>query len=59
MEEKISPVTPEQKIVATADEWRDRDKVAISDKGDTGKQRAEYRARQKLRKALDEKRGQS
>lgn len=46
--------TPEQKIVTTAKEWRECDKAAFIDKKNDKKQRAEYRARQKLRKVIDD-----
>lgn len=59
MEEKISRVTPEQKIVTTAQVWRRHDRVAINNKQDDAKQRAEYRARMDLRKVIDEVGGQS
>lgn len=59
MEQKNSRVTPEQKIVSTAQDWRRRDRVAVKNKGDDAKQRAEYRARQDLRKVIDEAGGHS
>ena len=46
--------TPDQRIASTAKVWRQRDQVAIADKGDVNKQRAEFMARQQLRKTIDE-----
>lgn len=50
--------TPDHKIVTTAIEWRQCDKAASFDKQDDTKQRAEYRARQELRKVIDDAGGQ-
>jgi hypothetical protein len=46
--------TPDQRIASTAKVWRQRDQVAIADKTDQDKQRAEYHARKELRKVVDE-----
>ena len=46
--------TPDQKIASTAKVWRQRDEVAIADKQDSDKQRAEYAARKDLRKVIDD-----
>lgn len=54
MEKKSSRGTPEQKIANTAKAWRQRDQVAIANKQDSDKQRAEYAARKDLRKVIDE-----
>lgn len=51
--EEVTKATPEQKLVHTAKEWRELDKVAIRDKASRAKQKAEYRARQQLRDAVD------
>ena len=59
MEEKIIGTTPEQQIVKTALVWRRHDQVAIANKQDRDKQRAEYRARKNLRKVIDEVGGHS
>jgi hypothetical protein len=42
------------KIGTAARIWRAIDKEAIADKADKAKRQAEYRARQNLRKAVDE-----
>jgi hypothetical protein len=52
--EKSNKGTPEQKIASTAKAWRQRDQVAIANKQDVDKQRAEYAARKDLRKVIDE-----
>lgn len=54
MEKNSSRGTPEQKIASTARAWRHRDQVAIADKQDVVKQRAEYASRKDLRKVIDE-----
>jgi hypothetical protein len=54
MEKQSSRGTPEQKIASTAKAWRQRDQVAIANKQDPAKQRAEYAARKDLRKVIDE-----
>lgn len=46
--------TPDDKIASTAKAWRRHDRVAIADKRDDKKQRAEYAARKNLRKIIDE-----
>lgn len=46
--------TPDEKIVSTAKAWRHRERVAIANKQDSDKQRAEYAARKDLRKVIDE-----
>lgn len=46
--------TPDEKIASKAKVWRQRDRVAIANKQDSDKQRAEYAARKDLRKAIDE-----
>lgn len=51
---RITPATPDEKIVYQAEAWRRVDKDAIADKHDLNKQRAEYFARQQLRKVIDE-----
>lgn len=54
MDQKIIGKTPDQKIATTARVWRRHDQVAIANKQDRDKQRAEYRARRDLRKVVDE-----
>jgi hypothetical protein len=54
MEKKSSRGTPDEKIASTAKAWRQRDQVAIANKQDSEKQRAEYAARKDLRKVIDE-----
>jgi hypothetical protein len=55
MSEQIRPATTEEKIAYHARHiWRPADKEAIADKGNPEKQRAEYWARQQLRKVCDE-----
>lgn len=54
MQQESNKGTPDQRIASTAKVWRKRDQVAIADKSDQDKQRAEYRARQALRKVVDE-----
>jgi hypothetical protein len=46
--------TQDQRIASTAKVWRQRDQIAIANKADVNKQRAEFRARQDLRKVVDE-----
>lgn len=59
MEQKINRVPPERKIANTAKVWRRHDAVAIANKQDPDKQRAEWRARQHLRKVIDDVGGHS
>lgn len=59
MEKKINRVLARRKIATTAKVWRRHDEVAIADKRDPDKQRAEYRARQHLRKVIDDAGGHS
>lgn len=54
MNQPITPAAPDEKIVHHAHAWRRFEKDAIANKQDRDKQRAEYRARQDLRKAIDE-----
>lgn len=54
MEKKSSRGTPDEKIASHAKVWRQRDQVAIANKQDSDKQRAEYAARKDLRKVIDE-----
>lgn len=54
MEEQANkPTQDQQHICRQAVIWRQADKAAIANKGDVDKQRAEYRARQDLRRAVD------
>lgn len=46
--------TPEKKIADQARTWRTFDQAAIADKSDVQKQRQEYRARQHLRRVIDD-----
>lgn len=46
--------TPDERIAHQARTWRQIDQAAIADKQDQDKQRAEYRARQKLRRVIDD-----
>jgi hypothetical protein len=54
MNQRITPATPDEKIVHQAKAWRCVDKDAIGDKQDRRKQQAEWHERQKLRKVIDE-----
>lgn len=54
MNQPVTPAAPDEKIVHYAQAWRRVDKDAIAHKRDREKERAEYRARQNLRKAIDE-----
>jgi hypothetical protein len=54
MHQESKKGTPDQRIASTAKVWRFRDQVAIADKRDVNKQRAEFAARQDLRKVIDQ-----
>jgi len=54
MQEESKKGTPDQRIASTAKVWRQRDQVAIADKSDVKKQRAEFAARQQLRQVVDQ-----
>jgi len=54
MHQESKKGTPDQRIASTAKVWRHRDQVAIADKRDVNKQRAEFAARQDLRKVIDQ-----
>ena len=54
MAEQSKKGTVDQKIAHTAKRWRQHDREAIADKQDPEKQRAEYFARNDLRKVIDE-----
>lgn len=54
MDKQNSRGTPDEKIASKAKVWRQRDRVAIANKQDSDKQRAEYAARKDLRKVIDE-----
>ena len=55
MNQETKSATPDQKIAHVAKNvWRPADKEAIADKSNRDKQRAEYQARQQLRKTIDE-----
>jgi hypothetical protein len=53
MNQPAAPATPDEKIVRHAHAWRQADKEAIANK-DSEARRAEYAARQQLRKVIDE-----
>lgn len=58
MNDQVKPATDEQKIAYHARNiWRPLDKIAIAEKGNPAAQRAEYHARQQLRKVCDESSG--
>ncbi len=52
--ESTRKATPNEKIVVQSHTWRRADKEAIADKQNVEKQRAEYRARRELAKAIDD-----
>lgn len=51
---KALPASPDQKIVSQSLIWRELDKVAIANKKDVQKQRAEYHARRELARIVDD-----
>lgn len=53
MQQESKKGTPDQKIASKAKVWRYREKVAIANKADVDKQKAEYRALQQLRETID------
>jgi hypothetical protein len=53
-DQETGAATPEKKIADQARTWRTFDQAAIADKGDRQKQREEYRARQHLRRVIDD-----
>lgn len=53
-DQETGQATPDKTIADQARTWRKLDKEAIADKRDTDKQRREYRARQRLRRAIDD-----
>lgn len=53
-DQETGPATPEKKIAVQARTWRTFDQAAIANKSDPQKQRAEYRARQELRRVIDD-----
>jgi len=55
MHDQAQPKNPENDKIGTAARiWRAIDKEAIANKADAAKRAAEYRARQELRKVVDE-----
>jgi len=54
MNEGSKSATPDEKIVHYAKEWRRCDKQKIAGRQDREKERAEYVARQHLRRVIDE-----
>ena len=54
MEDQNNRGTPDEKIASEAKAWRQRDRIAIANRQDHKKQRAEYAARHKLRQVIDE-----
>ena len=46
--------TPDEKIAHQAKTWRVIEKAAIADKRNPAKQQQEYRARQQLRRVIDD-----
>lgn len=53
-DQETGPATPDKKIADQARTWRTFDQAAIANKGDPQKQREEYRARQHLRRVIDD-----
>ena len=53
-DKETGAATPDKKIADQARTWRGLDKEAIADKRDVGKQRREFRARQCLRRVIDD-----
>lgn len=53
-DQETGPATPEKKIADQARTWRRADQDAIANKRDVDKQRKEYRARQHLRRVIDD-----
>lgn len=51
---KVPTASPDQKIVNQCFIWRELDKVAIANKKDVYKQRAEYYARRELARIVDD-----
>jgi len=56
MQKKSERGTPADFIASSAMTWRNRDRIAIGDRGNSDKQRAEWAARQALRKTIDDAR---
>lgn len=55
MQDQAQPKNPDNDKIGTAARiWRSIDKEAIANKSDQAKRAAEYRARQELRKVVDE-----
>ena len=55
MQDQAQPKNPDNDKIGTAARiWRAIDKEAIANKSDQAKRTAEYRARQELRKVVDE-----
>lgn len=52
--QETGKATPEKKIADQARTWRTFDQAAIANKNDPQKQRQEYRARQQLRRVIDD-----
>lgn len=53
-DQETGAATPDKKIADQARTWRRADQDAIADKRDVEKQRNEYRARQRLRRVIDD-----
>jgi hypothetical protein len=53
-DQEAGAATPDKKIADQARTWRGLDKEAIADKRDVEKQRREFRARQHLRRVIDD-----
>jgi hypothetical protein len=53
-DQETETATPDKKIADQARTWRRADQDAIADKRDVEKQRNEYRARQRLRRVIDD-----
>jgi hypothetical protein len=53
-DQETGQATPDKKIADQARTWRRADQDAIADKRDVEKQRTEYRARQHLRRVIDD-----
>jgi hypothetical protein len=52
--QETNKATPDERIAHQAKTWRSIDKAAIADKQDPQKQKLEYRARQQLRRVIDD-----
>ena len=53
-DQETGQAIPDKTIADSARTWRTLDKEAVADKRDRDKQRREYRARQHLRRVIDD-----